>query len=145
MSTTDTLLPSGGSAPAFTERQAKAWPEALADAQRHATYSTIPPDLYYWTVKWAEEVRPGRGHGFNGIWTDGEHFVQIMMDVYGRWEASVAALDWLHSTTDENCECEHCEAERAAEEDGCTHEITEWGRCAGCGQSTNDDTKETQD
>lgn len=25
------------------------------------------------------------------------------------------------------------------DEDVCTHEITEWGRCAGCGQSTNDD------
>ena len=99
----------------FTERQAEAWPEAIADAQRHVTSSTIGPDLngHWWTVEWVPESRPGRGCDLNAIWTDGEHFVQIMMDVYGRASVSVASLDWLHADADEDCPCDNCVSERS--------------------------------
>ena len=101
--------------PQFTERQAAAWPDAVAEAQRHVTSSTIRPDLHYWTAEWAEEVRPGRGHAFNGIWTDGEFFVQVLMDVYGYPSVSVAELDLVHNSTVDECPCEPCTDDRDVE------------------------------
>ena len=99
----------------FTERQAAAWPDAVAEAQRHVTSSTISTDLYHWTVEWAEEVRPGRGRGFNGVWTDGEFFVQVLMDVYGSLSVSVAELGLVHNSSDDECPCEPCADDRDAE------------------------------
>ena len=89
-----------------------AWPTAVAEVQRYVDTSEVPTDLFYWTVQWAEETRPGRGHLFDGIWTDGEYFAQVRMDVYGHPHVSVAAVTWLHSSSDDECDCEHCEAER---------------------------------
>ena len=99
----------------FTERQAAAWPTAVAEAQRHVTSSTISADLHAWVVEWADEVRPGRGHAFNGIWTDGECFVQVLMDVYGSPSVSVAEVEWVHSSSDEECACQPCTDERDVE------------------------------
>jgi hypothetical protein len=98
----------------FTERQAAAWPEAIAEAQRYVPTSTIPSDITspYWIITWDDEVRPGRGQRFTGVWTDGEYLVCVWMDVYGYPAVSVAALDWLHSSSDDECRCEPCAAER---------------------------------
>lgn len=104
--------------PEFTERQAKAWPEAIAEAQQYVTSGTISddPDNYYWLVNWQDETRPGRGHHFNGTWIDGEYLVQIIMDVYGYPLVSVCEVTLLHNSESDECDCEPCIEERA--EDG---------------------------
>ena len=100
----------------FTERQAAAWPEAVAEVQRY-TQGTIPtdPDHGDWAIKRAEESRPGRGYAISAFWLDGEHVVQIMMDVYGYKTVSVAETCWLYNSADEDCDCEPCTAEREAD------------------------------
>ncbi|RRJ85923.1 hypothetical protein EG850_11090 [Gulosibacter macacae] len=105
--------------PEFTERQAAAWPEAIAEARRYVETSTIPLDIdhYAWQVTWAEESRPGRGHGFSATWCDGEYLVQVHMDVYGYPSVSVAETTWLHSSSYEECECSWCERYREDEDD----------------------------
>lgn len=102
----------------MTDRQAAAWPDAIAEAQRYVDTNTIPADLrdHYWRVRWDDESRPGRGHTMWASWSDGEYFVDINMDVYGYPRVSVAEIEWLHSSADEECGCERCEAERAADE-----------------------------
>ena len=94
----------------FTERQAEAWPDAIKRAQRYVTSSTISrdPNNYHWTVEYADETRPGRGHSVNATWQDGESLVQITMDVYGYPSMSIAAIEWLHSDGDEECPCGPC-------------------------------------
>lgn len=111
VSGTEREVPAAG----FTERQAQAWPGAVAQAQVHVPTSTIPTDLFGWLVTWAEEVRPGRGRSFNGLWLDGEYLVQVRMDVYGYPTVSVAQTDWVHTDSDEECPCEPCAAERLRE------------------------------
>lgn len=100
--------------PQFTERQAKAWSEAVAEIQRYVT-STVSADIdhYDWTVSWKDETRPGRGHGFVGLWCDGEHLAQVVMDVYGYPSVAVAEVTWLHNSEADECDCDPCTAERA--------------------------------
>ena len=102
----------------LTERQAEAWPEAIAEAQRYVD-SPISEDIthYYWTIHWCEETRPGRGHSIDASWCDGEHLVLISMDVYGSPAVSVAEVTWTHSSADEECACKHCKADREADDD----------------------------
>lgn len=101
----------------MTERQARDWPGAVAEAQRYVDTSSIPLDLdrYEWSVHWMEETRPGRGHDLSAVYCDGEYLVHITMDVYGGSRVAVAQVDWLHNDRDEECDCEPCEAERADE------------------------------
>ena len=101
----------------MTERQAAAWPSAVAEAQRYVETSTIPADLdrYAWRVTWAEETRPGRGQALDATWCDGEYLVQILMDVYGYPAVSGAETRWLHNSSYEECECGYCEEERGGE------------------------------
>lgn len=103
----------------FTERQAAAWPGAVAEAQRYIDTSTIPTDAtnYEWRLTWAEELRPGRGQEVDATWCDGEYYVQISMDVYGFPLVSVAETTWVHSSSYEECECSWCEREREDEND----------------------------
>lgn len=100
----------------FTERQARGWLDAIADIHAHEVEPSDNPDGYGWILEFAEEVRPGRGHDLNAVWTDGEHYVQIIVDVYGSWSASVAEMDWLHSSSDDSCGCDRCTAERTGED-----------------------------
>lgn len=94
----------------FTERQAKAWQEDIAPIlEAHGVTSASPFQLFsHWHIQWGEEVRPGRGHHFNGIYVDGEVAVQVLMDVYGQPSVSVADLDWVHADSDEDRFCETC-------------------------------------
>ncbi|GAB3166991.1 hypothetical protein GCM10027059_26850 [Myceligenerans halotolerans] len=104
--------------PTFTERQAKAWTEAVADIRSRGV--NVDSDIngsFYWTPRWEDEVRPGRGHLLDAIWIDGEHFVQVRMDVYGYPSISIAALEWLHASEDEECGCDRCEAERREDDE----------------------------
>lgn len=98
---------------ALTERQAKAWPEAIA--RLAACGATVPADLRSRTVHYSEETRPGRGHAINAEYFDGEVYAQVLMDVYGYPNVSFAALDWIHADSDEECSCGPCEREREAE------------------------------
>ncbi len=101
----------------FTERQSKAWPGMVAEAQRYIG-ETIheDPQSYWWTIDWKDEIRPGRGHDLVAHWCDGEHLAFIHMDVYGNGSVSVAEVTWLHESASEECDCEHCTAEREADE-----------------------------
>lgn len=99
----------------MTARQAAAWPEAVKRARKHAAYSHIPEDVRSWSCDWADETRPGRGHHLNATYLDGDVFVQVLMDVYGYPTVSVAALDWIHADSDEECACDPCIEERATE------------------------------
>ena len=92
----------------FTERQTRGWMEAIADLHSRGIEASDDPDGFYWTLVFAEEARPGRGHDLDAHWVDGEHFVQLLVDVYGSWRVSIAELDWLHSSTDDDCECDRC-------------------------------------
>lgn len=102
---------------AATERQLAAWPDSIAEAQRYVNTSTLPAsiDHWNWTKEWAEEVRPGRGQDLSAIYMDGEYVVQIILDVYGNGSVSVAETTWVHSSSFEECDCEHCEKEREEE------------------------------
>jgi hypothetical protein len=103
----------------FTERQAKAWPAAVAEIQRYVDTSTVPEDLNHheWTVQWEDETRPGRGHRLNAVWSDGEYVAQVLMDVYGGPSVSVGEVTWIHNSSDEECLCGPCEAQRRADDE----------------------------
>lgn len=91
-------------APRFTERQAKAWQEDVVPVLGRHGIAGLPN----WNLHWSPETRPGRGHYLNATYCDGEHFAQVLMDVYGYPSISVAALDWIHADSDEELECETC-------------------------------------
>jgi plasmid maintenance system antidote protein VapI len=96
----------------MTDKQKAAWPDAIKEIARYNIAVQENPDHYDWHFDWNEESRPGRGQSFSALFIDGEHFAQIMMDVYGYPTVSVAALDIMHNGSDEECSCEFCEAER---------------------------------
>lgn len=98
----------------MTRDQARDWPGAVAtiNAALADSYGSVPEHPGYWKIDWAEEIRPGRGHQINARFLDGEVFAQIIMDVYGHPSHSVAQLDWIHASSDEECECAPCTSER---------------------------------
>jgi hypothetical protein len=95
----------------MTERQAAAWPEYVARLNRAVEWNAVPEDIQKWSVKWNEEIRPGRGRDLNATFIDGEVFAQIILDVYGYGSESVAELNWVHASADEECRCDVCKAE----------------------------------
>lgn len=96
----------------MTERQRAAWPAAV-DRARTAGADVNPDETGYgWRLHFHDESRPGRGHALDAWWTDGEHFVQITMDVYGYPSVSVASVDWIHADSNEECPCDSCVTER---------------------------------
>ena len=88
----------------MTGRQAAEWAGAVADLNRWGEVN-LPDTLHSWDVEWGEESRPGCGHYMNARYNDGEHFAQIVMDVYGSPSGSVAELSWLHASEHEECRC----------------------------------------
>lgn len=98
----------------FTERQRAAWTEAVAEVQRYVDTSTVPEHLHEWVIEFEDETRPGRGHFVNAVWCDGEYMAQVRMDVYGYPSVSVGAVEWLHSSSQEDCPCAPC---READDD----------------------------
>jgi hypothetical protein len=85
-------------------------PEYVARLNRalDSFWTTIPKDIQNWIVRWDEEIRPGRGRGLNATYLDGEVFAQIILDVYGYGNESVATLDWVHASANEECLCDVC-------------------------------------
>lgn len=98
----------------MTERQAKAWPEAIAEVAKRGV--DVDPQPHRWNIQWEDESRPGRGHAMHAVWMDGDHVVEIAMDVYGYPRVAVGTVDWIHNSSDEECECDPCAADRAEEE-----------------------------
>ena len=88
----------------MTERQARAWGDAVAEVNKRGG-AHLPEAFESWDVQWRDESRPGRGQYLSATVCDGEHFAQIMMDVYGYPLVSVAEVRWIHSSSDEQCEC----------------------------------------
>lgn len=103
--------------PRMTERQARDWPLALLEAEHYTNGERLPHDLGHphWTATWRDETRPGRGQALDATWCNGEHIVQVYMDVYGGPRVSVGEVEWLHSTDDEQCGCDRCAQEREAD------------------------------
>jgi hypothetical protein len=97
----------------LTDRQKKAWPEAIERLRESG--AIVPGSMAEWTVDYSDEVRPGRGRAINAQFIDGEVYAQILMDVYGYPNASFATLDWVHADSDEECDCGPCETEREAQ------------------------------
>lgn len=100
----------------FTERQTQEWPLTLTEIERHT--GTRPPanlDHYEWTTHWYEETRPGRGHRFSAVWTNGQHIVQVVMDIHGAPSIAIGDIDWTHTDTDDQCPCTHCTKDRQEE------------------------------
>lgn len=88
----------------LTARQAKAWQDDVTPILERHGIAGLPN----WDLSWSEEIRPGRGCFLNATYVDGEHFAQVLMDVYGYPTVSVAELDWVHPDSDEELECETC-------------------------------------
>ena len=91
------------------------WQQAVAEAQRYVTTSTIPTDVnhYEWRVT-TRITRPGMGQTIDATWCDGEYLVQIIADSYSTPLVSVAELNWIHSNDDEQCDCDFCVEESPA-------------------------------
>lgn len=97
--------------PEFTPRQQIAWVAALKEIEVRCEI-TLPEDPYAWLIQWQDEVRTGRGQDLDATIVYEDFFVQVSIDVYGHYNASVAHLEWLHSNTyEEDCPCGHTEEE----------------------------------
>lgn len=95
----------------MTERQEASWLEHVARLNLALEWNVIPEDIREWDVEWSEEIRPGRGRHMNATFLDGEVYAQIILDVYGNGSESVATLDWVHASANEECGCDMCKAE----------------------------------
>lgn len=96
--------------PEFTEKQNRAMADRIEEAKLHAV--ELSPYRSYdteWHGRFADEQRPGRGHDFTGMWSDGEQLVNIGICVYGTGYMAIANVDWMHGG--EDCECDVCRAE----------------------------------
>lgn len=96
--------------PELTEKQKRAWPEAVVEAQRHADLEDLPTQIDHpmWSVRVQHELRPNRGHDLDAIFMSGDYAVAIHLGVYGETSVAVASLDMLHNSADEDCGCEPC-------------------------------------
>lgn len=103
--------------PRMTGRQEIAWAEAVADIRSRGVEVSENRHSHGWDLIWRQESRPGRGHDLHAIWCDGEHLVQLIIRVYGEWSVGIAEVDWIHSSSDEACGCDRCEAELLEDDD----------------------------
>ena len=99
----------------FTPKQEAAWVEVLADLAKRGIRAKATLS-WPWHIDWDEEVRPGRGRTFRGMWFDEYLLADVTIDVYGGWEVATADLTWLHNSADDECSCDLCEQERREEE-----------------------------
>lgn len=120
----------------MTERQKKSWPDRIASLSASVPEASVPEHPRNWDITYDEETRPGRGHYINATYNDGEHFAQILMDVYGGGSESIAELTWRHSSHDEECECDPCTDQRAEDDEP-------FWTCPSCGKESEDGLPET--
>lgn len=60
------------------------------------------------------ESRPGRGHDLMVMWTGGDDLAAYaFIDPYGNGPLSVTTWELIHSDSDDECDCDRCERERA--------------------------------
>lgn len=94
-----------------TEKQRAALLEMVDRARNKHGVESMPDwsDSHsWWLTTFREEIRPGRGHDMDTVLCTGDYFVQITLDPYGYGSLSVAALDWVHSDGDDDCDCDEC-------------------------------------
>lgn len=99
---------------ALTERQQKALAEALTEAHQQHGIELDPWSLTssWWTTRFEDEIRPGRGRDLTTTWCDADHIVVIRIDVYGSTSLAIGDLTWTHDSEDEDCGCAACAAEQ---------------------------------
>jgi len=95
----------------LTAKQAAALQRVVRDAQEH--FDVQIRGVEDFNIHYEEEFRPGRGHQIRADYIDADHAVSVYMDVYGYPSWSVANVDFIHNSGDEECDCTLC-AEDAA-------------------------------
>jgi len=106
------IAPGTGTWPPLTEKQEARlaqWLEAVSPIFG----ATVHRHHLCW--QYLDEARPGRGYDVQVVYLDGDSFVTMAMDPYGNgWDAN-GTVEVAHNSSDEECPCEGCEAEREAE------------------------------
>jgi len=95
----------------LTAKQSAALDRVVRDAREHFNVDIRVEDF---NIHYEEESRPGRGHQIRADYINADHAVSVYMDVYGYPSWSVANVDFLHNSGDEECDCTLCERESAA-------------------------------
>lgn len=88
---------------ALTERQRKALEEATAEARD--VYGVEVRGIRDLDITFSEESRPGRGHDIHYSYADMDHVIEGGLDVHGHGFLSVGDVSWVHSSSDEECDC----------------------------------------
>ncbi|SDK80315.1 hypothetical protein [Arthrobacter sp. ok362] len=96
---------------ALTAKQSAALERVVRDAVEHFGVDMRVEDF---NIHYEEEVRPGRGHQIRADYINADHAVSVYMDVYGYPSWSVANVDFLHNSGDEECDCTLCDGEATA-------------------------------
>lgn len=102
-------------APVMTDRQRRAWPEAVARAQKYILDYALPCSPDEWAICWLPEARTGRGHDLEALWASGDNAARIWLNVYGTASVSVYYADLIHADSWEECTCEYCKIDRGDE------------------------------
>jgi len=92
----------------LTPKQSAALERVVRQAQEHFNVEMRVEDF---NIHYEEESRPGRGHQIRADYINADHAVSVYMDVYGYPSWSVANVDFLHNSGDEECDCTLCERE----------------------------------
>ena len=95
----------------LTSRQAAELHRIVRNVQEH--FNVQIRGVEDFNIHYEEESRPGRGHQIRIDYIDSDHAVTGYMDVYGDTSLSVANVDFIHNSGDEECDCTLC-AEVAA-------------------------------
>lgn len=95
----------------LTDRQATALDKVVRDVQEH--FNVQIRGVEDFNIHYEEESRPGRGHQIRADYIDSDHAVTVYMDVYGYPNLSVANVDFIHISGDEECDCTLCPKEDA--------------------------------
>ncbi|GAA1337280.1 hypothetical protein [Arthrobacter roseus] len=74
--------------------------EALTQAHTRI-HKIIGTHLGDWSIRYAEEIRPGRGHDITAWVADGEHTATQYLDPYGNGPLIVSRMIILHNDADE--------------------------------------------
>ena len=69
----------------LTVQQIQALEELLAEAQAHGVDIV---DTRYFSIRYDDESRPGRGHNISVSYIDGDHAVAASIDVYGNGDGA---------------------------------------------------------
>lgn len=91
-----------------TERQQRRIAEDTAlIAERYDIHDSLPE------IAPRPEYRAGRGHDLVVMWAGGDDLQAVAhINPYGNGPLSVMRWELIHSDSDDECDCDHCTAER---------------------------------